>query len=306
MQLMWNRMNSATKDSHFPTSRLMRAFINQQIRLSRWFDRLLPADCLTDGCYDFTQNIVPRYLKEDCTVYDVGSGSNPLIDHITKARWNLNITGLDIEDEQLAAAPQESYDRTICADIVEYRGDGDADLVICRCVLEHVSDVAKALSGIRSIMRSGAKALVFVPCRNAWFARINLMLPETLRHKILYGLYPKTAGGHAGFPPVYNNCTPKLFRRMACESGLVVRESKMYFTSEYFSFFLPLYIAWRLWVLTFRFIAGEHAAETFAMVLVKPLAEESVKPRATAEAKHESHSNARQMRGPEGALMAAV
>jgi SAM-dependent methyltransferase len=260
-------------------AKLTRALINSQIRLSRAFDRLLADRYRIDGWYDFTDNVVPGHLREQATVYDVGGGSLPYLDHSTKQEYNLRVVGLDIDAIELAGAPPGIYDETICADITSYQGKENADLVICRCVLEHVSNVEKALSAIGSIMRPGGKALIFTPSRNAWFARINLMLPDPLRCKILFFLYPETTGGHSGFPPVYHNCTPKQFRRAADDAGLEVKATKLYFASGYFYFLLPLHVAWRLWLMAFRLLAGEQAAEMFAMVLAKPFAEEAAEPR---------------------------
>jgi hypothetical protein len=50
---------------------------------------------------------------------------------------------------------------------------------------------------------------------------------------------------------------------------LKVLEVKPYFMSSYFSFLFPLYVAWRLWMLFFRYVRGEQAAETFSMALMK-------------------------------------
>jgi SAM-dependent methyltransferase len=258
---------------------LTRALINNQIHLSRAFDRLLADRYRIDGWHDFTDNVVPGYLREKATIYDVGGGSLPYLDHSTKEEYNLRVVGLDIDAVELAGAPSGIYDERICADVTSYQGEENADLVICRCVLEHVSNVERALSAIGSIMRPGGKALIFTPSRNAWFARINLMLPKRLRHNILFFLYPEATDGHSGFPPVYHNCTPKHFRRAADDAGLEVEATKLYFTSEYFSFFLPLHVAWRLWLMAFRLLAGEQAAEMFAMVLAKPFAEEAAEPR---------------------------
>ena len=59
------------------------------------------------------------------------------------------------------------------------------------------------------------------------------------------------------------------FKRMAKDNDLSVVEARYYFVSSYFSFFFPIYFLWRLWILLFRAIRGDQAAETFSMVLKK-------------------------------------
>ena len=64
-------------------------------------------------------------------------------------------------------APEGCYDRVIVADICRYRGTTEADLVICRAVLEHVVDADQALAGLASIAKPGGYLLLFIPSRNA-------------------------------------------------------------------------------------------------------------------------------------------
>jgi hypothetical protein len=110
--------------------------------------------------------------------------------------------------------------------------------------------------------------LIFLPSRNAVFARINLMLPQQLKRTILHSVFPSTKRDQ-GFPAYYDRCTPADFRRLAADSGLAVDLCKVYFRSSYFMFFFPLHLAWRIWQLIFRIFAGEQGAETFSLALRK-------------------------------------
>jgi 2-polyprenyl-6-hydroxyphenyl methylase/3-demethylubiquinone-9 3-methyltransferase len=178
------------------------------------------------------------------------------------------VVGLDIDAHELGQAPDGVYDETVCSDLAQYSGDGTADLVVCQALLEHVRDVPGAFRAIASILRPDGVALVFVPSRNALYARLNLMLPERLKRALLHGIFPHTKRDQ-GFPAYYDNCTPRDFRRLAAEHGLFVREMRCYYRSSYFSFFFPAYVVWRAWLLLFHTLAGEQAAETFTVVLQK-------------------------------------
>lgn len=176
---------------------------------------------------------------------------------------------MDIDQGELDRAPTGIYDRTICADIGCFYGAGDADLLICQAVLEHVRDVDGAFASIAGILKPGGRALIFVPSRNALYARLNLLLPQALKKRLLHAVYPKTREGQ-GFPSYYDQCTPRDFRRLAKKHNLVVEKESYHYISSYFSFFVPLYALWRLWILGYRALAGEQAAETFCMAFVKP------------------------------------
>jgi len=140
--------------------------------------------------------------------------------------------------------------------------------VLCQAVLEHVKDVENAFAAISSILKNGGLALIFVPSRNAVFARLNIILPQNVKKAILHYVYPNTARDQ-GFPSYYNKCTPLEFKQLARDNNFSVIEERFYFKSGYFTFFFPAYLVWRLWILLFHFLLKEQAAETFSIVLKK-------------------------------------
>jgi 2-polyprenyl-6-hydroxyphenyl methylase/3-demethylubiquinone-9 3-methyltransferase len=119
------------------------------------------------------------------------------------------------------------------------------------------------------MLKPGGRAVLFVPSRNAVYARLNLMLPERLKRRILFAIYPEMTRDH-GFPAFYDGCTPAGFSAMAQSNGLECENRSLYFQSDYFRFCLPLHVLWRVWVAAFRAWAGPEAAETFTLVLRKP------------------------------------
>jgi 2-polyprenyl-6-hydroxyphenyl methylase/3-demethylubiquinone-9 3-methyltransferase len=244
-------------------SGILRNLVSSQIWLSDRFDRIFPESYRIDGNKDFLYSFAPQYLQPHLKVYDVGGGQWPYISKKLKDELHLQVCGFDIDPKELSKAPPGAYDEIICEDITKYHGKEDADLIICQAMLEHVPDVDRAFAAIASILKPGGRAAVFVPSRNAMYARLNLMLPTNLKKKILYTIYPHLIGG--GFPSFYDRCTPKDFWALARKYGLVVEEQRFYFTSSYFTFFFPLHVVSRFWLLMFRFIAGDQAAETFCM-----------------------------------------
>jgi hypothetical protein len=94
------------------------------------------------------------------------------------------------------------------------------------------------------------------------------MIPERLKRRILYSVFPQSRG-HQGFPSFYDHCTPRDFAVLAPKVGLRVDALKLYFVSTYFYAFFPAYLLWRLSKqLIYRF-SPDAAAETFAIVLSK-------------------------------------
>ena len=249
---------------------VLRRIVDSQIRWSYAAERRLSPQLTVDGYSDFAKHIVPAYLKTGQVVYDVGGGKRPYVTAEQKSAFGLTLVGIDIDRSELDRAPAGIYDRTICADVSQLRGTAEADLLICLAVLEHVRDVSTAFTAIATCLKPGGKALIFVPSRHAPFARLNLILPEQLKRRVLHYTFPQSRG-HQGFPSYYNRCTPRDFARLAEQSGLRVEDEKLYFVSTYFYALFPAYLLWRLSKQIIYLFDKRVAAETFAMVLAKPV-----------------------------------
>ncbi len=245
-----------------------RQLIDMQVRWSKAFDALLPEHYRVDGNRFFIDEFAPRYLTPGLRVFDVGSGRSPYLSKERKDALRLHVTGLDISRSELDAAPAGAYDQTIESDITLYHGRRDADLVICQALLEHVTDVGLAMAGIASILRPDGIALIFVPSRNAAFARLNLLLPQRLKRWLLFSIFPQTRNTQ-GFASYYDRCTPRALAALVSQCGFSIAEERHFWASAYFSFCLPVHIAWRGWLAAFRCVAGPQSAESFCMALKK-------------------------------------
>ncbi len=247
---------------------MLKSFLKSQKWLSKQFDRLFPEKFRLDGQTDYQKNIVPAYLKENLFVYDIGGGKRPYLNPGEKKRYKAEVIGLDISAEELNSAPEGAYDQKITADIACYRGAGNADLIICQSLLEHVHDIEAALAAFQSILKPGGLALVFVPSRNALYARLNMLLPQVVKKKLLFTFFPESKV-KLGFPAYYQKCTPRALKKVSADCNFSVIDVSYYYNSVYFRFFFPFQLLWRTWLLLYFAIYREQAAETFTLVLKK-------------------------------------
>ena len=217
----------------------------------------------------FRNQLVRARIRPGMKVIDVGSGRIPFFLPEEKQRRQLHVTGLDLNRAELEAAPAGSYDDVIEADVTNYAGKGDKDFVICMSVLEHVTDTAAALRTLASMVKPGGTVAVFVPSRNAAFARLNLLLPNRVTSWLLK--YKPGARGGDGWPAYYDRCTPRDFEAMAKKAGLEPVWTEVSYSSLYFQVFTPVYVMWRLWMLGFKAVKGRQAAESFCMELRRPV-----------------------------------
>ena len=250
-------------------STLVHRAIASQVALSDAFDHLLPHSFRVDGSKDFKRRIVPSHLRPNLVVYDVGGGARPCVDLETKRRLGLTVVGVDLDDHEFTKAPIGLYDKTIVADITKSTLASVADLVVCKSTLEHVSNTEAALNAMGRLLKPGGMLLVFVPSRNALFARLNVVLPEHVKMKLLSTFLGDKAD-HLGFPAKYDRCTPRDFRKFLSNQNLEIEQLNAYYISSYFSVVFPVYVIWRLWILAYRALAKEQAAETFTVIARKP------------------------------------
>ena len=129
--------------------------IDANVRLSRLFDSLLPGRLRQDGNKYFIRELLPPAFAPGTTVYDLGGGSRPCISREEKERLGLTVIGLDISAEELAAAPPNTYDSTIAADLCTFVGKADADAVVCQATLGACPQHARRHAGPRQHSQAG-------------------------------------------------------------------------------------------------------------------------------------------------------
>lgn len=247
---------------------MLTSFFSLNSAISQYIDQLAPGRAKVDGNHYFKNHILANAFEAEMIVWEVGGGSQPYLSSSKKEILNIKVMGLDISQEELDAAPPGAYDHKYVTDLCTYTGAADADIVICQSTLEHVPNTNSAIRAMSSIIKPGGKVYIFVPCRNALYARLNLLLPEKIKNYLLKEVSPNLLE-HQGFPAFYNDCVPSKIEKCAQTHNLKVVERHHFWASSYFKNFVPAYIIWRAWQLILYLFLKNNAAETFIFVLQK-------------------------------------
>ena len=186
---------------------LIRGFLGVNRFGSRAINHLLPIRFTVDG-NNFSDRDHTEEIQQGQNIWDIGGGSQPVISQQKKVDLALTITGLDISEDEQLAAPKGVYEKIVVAGLGSYVDEASADIVICQATLEHVPDTSGAIRAMPTILKPGGKALIFAPCRNTVFARLNLGLPKIWKKKLLYFVSPEVEE-HQGLPAHYDRCTPR-------------------------------------------------------------------------------------------------
>ena len=254
------------------SSSLLRQFVEFNRKLSGMFDaHCIPNSWRVDGLKDYHDSIAPPLVRNARVIHDVGGGKLPYLGTVMDKQSNQSLIGFDIDESELAAAPQGVYDSWIVGDIGSAylaRPKRKADLVISQVVLEHVKDNVQAIKNITENTKSGGTIALFVPSRNAAFARLNLMLPQRLKETLLFGIFPEAR--HAqGFPAYYHLCTVRQMSTLLADNNCEIVDQKQYYQGHYFSFFVPLHILWRMYQAIGFLVVRENAADYYCLIAKK-------------------------------------
>lgn len=257
---------SLSREQKSVMSAILRRLVTANIVLSKWFDEVFPFPPRRRVLGEPPQLQV--LFKQAQRVADVGGGKKPWV-----ATANLDVgerryVGLDIDSDELAAAPSGCYTEVHAIDMTcpPPHFHGAFDLVICRSTLEHVPDVRAALAGIAKILATDGRAYVKVPCRRAVFAQLNLVLAHELKRWIMHRVFPHKSGD--GFRVFYDSCTPNEIYKAAHALRLNLLGETRHYRSTYFTFFFPLYLLWKM-VAILQYIFDKNYCENFEFVLKK-------------------------------------
>jgi len=174
------------------------------------------------------------------TLVDVGGGRRCV--WYPSVPKGVKVITVDISQEELDANTIVSDKRL--GDIAKYLplANQEADGLISRALLEHVSDVSVAISEIARVQKNGSRSLHLIPARNSLFGIAARFGPFELLKKITHLAIPG-AKGQVEFPVVYDKCTARDIEDLFITNGFSsVKVEVCYSQSGYFHPVFPLFL----------------------------------------------------------------
>lgn len=189
---------------------------------------------------DVYRNLVGQHIRQGQTIIDVGAGKSCPFKSFTDDSQVL--IGMDIAPEEIAFN-RDIHVRLVCnvCDSIPM-GDSAADMIVSRSVVEHLPDVERFIAESFRVLKPGGMFIHTMPSRFAPFALLNQAIPNRFSKRLL-ATFQEENKGICGFPAVYDHCWSSAMRRVVERGGFSVKEIRVgYFQSDYFSFFLPLFM----------------------------------------------------------------
>jgi SAM-dependent methyltransferase len=175
-------------------------------------------------------------------VLDVGAGKWSSYADALASKNACTFVGLDLDQDELE---QNGFlDRCVLADASRDipLPAGSVDLAISRATVEHIPDNRRFLANLHRVLKPGGRLVCVFAGRNAPFAVLNRLLPARASRFLIDRLMPDRKD-HLGFPTHYDHTTFRAFSRLLEEVGFAIEDVEThYFSSNYFAFFLPIYL----------------------------------------------------------------
>jgi ubiquinone/menaquinone biosynthesis C-methylase UbiE len=217
---------------------LLRSFINANRAMSsRITKRLAYAKVYVQDDY---LDLIGKNIAGPMVIVDVGAGKHtPFRQYLTP---DTKLIGIDVSGDEISE--NKDVHQALVCDVSEKipLPDASVDMIVSRSVLEHLPKLDSFLQEASRVLKPGGKFIHSCPSRFSPFAVINSLLPNKVTRAIQYKLYPENVG-ICGFPVVYDQCWPSAMERALTKADFQVKQvTVQYFSSSYYSFFVPLFL----------------------------------------------------------------
>ena len=177
--------------------------------------RFVPFVDLWDGFEDRVVELVDA--SGATAIGELGGGANPTVAVTERVRRPVELTVLDISEEELAKAPPgvRTVRTDLCAGQPPVRER--FDLVFSRMLCEHVRSGPRFHRNCRAALRPGGYAVHFFPTVTALPFVVNRALPGALGQRVVEVILSsrRREGKHSKFPAYYRWCWGPTSKQLA-------------------------------------------------------------------------------------------
>jgi SAM-dependent methyltransferase len=242
-------------------------FLAANRRLTRGLIRRWPYEKVAPG-FPYVDRVV-EFAVEGALITDVGAGRDtPFATRLPRA---CSILGIDVLPADMDANP--ALAARIVYDIAQNGLPDEAmgsDLVCSHFVLEHLPDLGEFAAEAFRVLRPGGVTVHRFAARWSIFALLNRLLPECAAQRVLFTLRPESRDV-GGFATHYDRTDPRSAREAFELAGFQnVRTELSWQVSQYFSWFVPLFLAARAWETIARRCRLEVAASYVVLTAQRP------------------------------------
>jgi SAM-dependent methyltransferase len=254
----------------FPAAaRMLRSFFDANRKLTYRLEPMLPQ--AREHLFEAYESTVAQYMnaRPNQLVVDVGGGKSCPFSKYREPALGTRIVAVDISEAEMR--DNSDVDEARVGNIMQELPfePGEVDLIVSRSVLEHLVDLDSFVATSQKVLKPGGYFIHLLPGRYAPFAVINRSLPSWLSRKVLYFFQPRVIG-ICGFPAFYDKCNHSALAKSLHAHGLELEECRVsYYQSQYFNFFVPLYLVSVAYELVARAVGARELAAYYLIIARK-------------------------------------
>jgi glycosyltransferase len=172
--------------------------------------------------------------KELKSVLEVGGIDRPLL----KKQKNIIYDGLDIEEKPACHTIYNNF----FVQSVESEITNKYDLVVSITLIEHVKDNVAAMRSIYQALNENGITAHYIPSKYHPYALLLRLVGHSMQRSLISSLRP-WASAVTGYPAYFDHCSPISMAKLMKNAGYKnVQTFCFYRASDYFSFFVPLFV----------------------------------------------------------------
>lgn len=222
-------------------------FVRLNRRATSWIERHVPAarNSMPALSARYVALVIEAYRSRPGSVLvDVGGGPRSVFARDMTAEELGRVVSTDVTPHELKENGDVKQKLVCDASTALPLAGESAGVIVSSWVMEHLPDVPAFIAEGMRVLQPGGYFVHLLPSRNAPFAVVNRLIPNWLTKRILLALKATPDEHVAGYPAVYDRCTPTELRRSLEAEGFVVERLDVgFYQSHYYDFFTPAYLA---------------------------------------------------------------
>jgi hypothetical protein len=209
------------------------AFINLNRQLTNKFICFMNSKF---GSIDYSEKYfydeLSKIYKSQSSVLELGGANRPLL---SKTEVGYYI-GIDVDNN---VRHENIYHKYYCESVELFNPEINADLILSKYLLEHVSDNEKTFHNVEKWLNFGGSALHIMPLGFHPFSLCNKIIGNKYAKKLIPLLRPGSESV-TGYKAYYNMCDSHSLNRLMKKSMYNYKVKYFFGADDYFSFFFPL------------------------------------------------------------------
>ena len=238
--------------------RFLKLFVSSNRKLCRLLEKTFPNFFGAPRKYHSDQlDLISKIILENnnLRILEVGGADRPMLSRSKKYFY----AGMDIDDKPSC---YECYDKFLVQSVEDKILD-KFDLIISTTLLEHVPNNTRSVQSIYGGLNLGGSMVHYIPSKYHFYSLCLRLVGPKIQKVLIKYLRPE-AIAVTGYPAFFDHCSPNQMKSLCNACGFRNVEIIPYYkATDYFAFFIPVYLFVSIIENLFEFFGVSYFASGF-------------------------------------------